>query len=300
MYQFKVFVRLFSLLFISVFYINGAHALGSESTKKAATAHNPPHSLMRDLNADGILDFITTHSKLGGVTVALGLGNGNFEHPLNYLTGRKSLTVRIRDFNSDNNLDLVAYNHKRKMVTVLLGDGNGGFTDQKTFRMNPAPAAAQPTPNTTDPSSSASVTAVAPAAVSATAVTGIAALEQSIHQKINAYRASRGLTALSLNATISNVARTHSQNMASGTVPFGHQGFDTRVQTLSKTFTFRSAGENVAYNFGFSDPATTAVDGWLKSQGHLNNIIGAYNLTGIGVARNSKGEYYFTQIFWRQ
>jgi uncharacterized protein YkwD len=186
------------------------------------------------------------------------------------------------------------------MVSVLLGDGDGGFTDQKTFRMNPAPAAAQPTPNNPDPSSSVSVTAVAPAAVSATAVTGIAALEQSIHQKINAYRASRGLPALSLNATISNVARTHSQNMASGTVPFGHQGFNTRVQTLSKTFTFRSAGENVAFNFGFSDPVTTAVNGWLKSQGHLDNIIGAYNLTGVGVARNSKGEYYFTQIFWRQ
>ena len=131
-------------------------------------------------------------------------------------------------------------------------------------------------------------------------VTEIAALEQSVHQKINAYRASRTLPALALNATISNVARSHSQNMATGRVPFGHQGFDARVQTVSRTFTLRTAGENVAYNQGYSDPAAAAVNGWLKSPGHLNNIVGTYNLTGIGVARNSNGEYFFTQIFWRQ
>lgn len=133
MYQFKVFVRSISLLFISVFYLNGAHALGTESTKaKTATASNPPRSMMRDLNADGILDFITTHSKRGGVSIAMGLGNGKFERPMrNYLTGKKPLTVRIRDFNGDNTLDVIAYNFKRKIVSVLLGDGNGGFTAQK-------------------------------------------------------------------------------------------------------------------------------------------------------------------------
>jgi uncharacterized protein YkwD len=105
---------------------------------------------------------------------------------------------------------------------------------------------------------------------------------------------------LSLNATISQVARIHSQNMASGSVPFGHQDFDTRVQTLSQTFTYRDVGENVSYNQGYSDPVAVAVNGWLNSPGHLNNIVGSFNLTGIGVASNNKGEYFFTQIFWRQ
>ena len=30
---------------------------------------------------------------------------------------------------------------------------------------------------------------------------------------------------------------------------------------------------------------------------HYENIIGDFNLTGIGVAVNEKNEYYFTQIF---
>lgn len=311
----KLFARLTFLLFMSAIYVTAAYATGAEGAPakivsnstitnalnqknnkpKAANAKNPPESQMRDLNADGILDFITTKSKRGGVSIALGLGNGNFEQRLNYLTGRKPLTVRIRDFNNDNTLDLAAYNLKRKRIAILYGDGSGRFTTQKIYRMNPAIATIPPGQN--NPPPPAQTVAPSPAPAPATEV---AALEQSVHQKINAYRASRSLPALALNATLSHVARIHSQNMASGSVPFGHEGFDARVQTLSQTFTFRSVGENVSYNQGYSDPVAVAVNGWLNSPGHLNNIVGAFNLTGIGVARNNNGEYFFTQIFWRQ
>lgn len=33
------------------------------------------------------------------------------------------------------------------------------------------------------------------------------------------------------------------------------------------------------------------------SAGHLANITGDFDVTGIGVAANEKNEYYFTQIF---
>jgi uncharacterized protein YkwD len=313
MYQFKLFARSIFLLLISALFATAAYALGTEGTSakitsnstnttdltqkknksKAAIAKNPPESQVRDLNADGILDFITTKSKRGGVTIALGLGNGKFGQRMNYLTGRKPLTVRIRDFNNDNALDVAAYNFKRKRISILFGDGNGSFTDEKTYRINPGLVTIPPGQNNPTPPAETGAPSPAP-------VTEIAALELSVHQKINAYRASRSLPALALNATISNVARSHSQNMASGSMPFGHQGFDARVQTLSGTFTLRSAGENVAYNQGYSDPAAAAVNGWLTSPGHLNNIVGSYNLTGIGVARKSNGEYFFTQIFWLQ
>jgi uncharacterized protein YkwD len=124
-----------------------------------------------------------------------------------------------------------------------------------------------------------------------------AAIEDSIFRQINQYRASQRLPALTRNATIDAQARTHSQKMANGQVKFGHSGFEQRVKAIATTIPYRSAAENVAYNQGFSDPATKAVQGWLKSPGHLGNIRGNYNLTGIGVARNSKGEVYFTQIF---
>ena len=146
MYQFKLFAQSTLLLFFSTIFVTAAHALGAEGTSakiasnstnsktnkpKAAIANNPPESQMRDLNSDGILDFITTKSKRGGVSIAMGLGNGKYEPRMNYLTGRKPLTVRIKDFNNDNTLDLAAYNFKRKRIAILFGDGNGSFTEQK-------------------------------------------------------------------------------------------------------------------------------------------------------------------------
>ncbi|AFY35774.1 CAP domain-containing protein [Calothrix sp. PCC 7507] len=132
----------------------------------------------------------------------------------------------------------------------------------------------------------------------AQANTNTGALEESVFKQINQYRASQKLPALTRNASIDNQARIHSQNMANGKVAFGHQGFPQRVQAIA--IPYRGAAENVAYNQRYSDPATRAVQGWLKSSGHLANIKGNYNLTGIGVASNRKGEIYFTQIFIRK
>lgn len=126
-----------------------------------------------------------------------------------------------------------------------------------------------------------------------------ASIEQAVHTQINDYRQKQGLPPLTINKNISDIARTHSQNMADGKVPFSHNGFQERVQAIATTISYSSAAENVAYNMGYTDPATKAVKGWLNSSGHLKNIRGNYNLTGIGVAKNAKGEYYFTQLFIR-
>lgn len=131
------------------------------------------------------------------------------------------------------------------------------------------------------------------------ALSSISALEQSIHQQINAYRRSHNLPPLTLDSRISAQASTHSQAMASGKVPFGHDGFDQRVQVIRRTIPYRAASENVAFNQGYSNPDVQAVQGWIKSAGHRVNIEGQYDLTGIGITRNTKGEYYFTQIFIR-
>jgi uncharacterized protein YkwD len=122
-------------------------------------------------------------------------------------------------------------------------------------------------------------------------------LEKSVFDQINRYRTSKGLPKLLLNAKISRQARLHSLNMANGKAPFSHQGFRRRVSAIP--IRYRSAGENLAFNLGYSDPAQEAVTGWLHSSGHLANIKGNYNMTGIGVATNSQGEVYLTQIFLR-
>ncbi|MBU7586515.1 MAG: CAP domain-containing protein [Nostoc sp. TH1S01] len=130
---------------------------------------------------------------------------------------------------------------------------------------------------------------------SSTTTFNTTALEKSVFEQINRYRVSKKLPKLTLNANISRQARIHSQNMAKGKVPFSHNGFEKRV--IATSIRFNSAGENVAVNQGYSNPASQAVIGWLESPGHLKNIKGNYNLTGVGVATNQQGEVYLTQIF---
>lgn len=125
----------------------------------------------------------------------------------------------------------------------------------------------------------------------------LTALEQSIYEQINQYRQSRNLSPLKLDSRITEQARLHSQAMASGRVPFGHQGFEQRAGAIKRVIPYRKAAENVAYNQGYRAPDREAVQGWLKSISHRTNIEGQYDLTGIGIAKNAKEEYYFTQIF---
>jgi uncharacterized protein YkwD len=112
---------------------------------------------------------------------------------------------------------------------------------------------------------------------------------------INKHRGEKGLSKLQMDAFISEIAEKHSRQMANGTVPFGHKGFDKRVKTISKHIDhINGFAENVAYgNIG----AKEVVQMWLGSKGHRKNIEGNYKLTGIGIAATRDGTLYFTQIF---
>jgi uncharacterized protein YkwD len=129
------------------------------------------------------------------------------------------------------------------------------------------------------------------------AATSPSAMEQAILTQVNAYRQSKGLSPLVNDSRVTDQARRHSENMAAGRTPFGHTGFQDRVKAIAKVIPYQGAAENVAYNMGYKDPVTQAVQGWIKSTGHRQNMEGKYDLSGIGVAKNAKGEYYFTQVF---
>lgn len=120
-------------------------------------------------------------------------------------------------------------------------------------------------------------------------------LELAVFRRVNAYRQARGLAFLVRNGRLAEQARLHSQAMARGAIPFGHDGFAGRLQEAAVPCLI--AAENVAFNRGHADPVAAAVTGWLKSADHRANIEGRYDLTGIGVARDTAGIYYFTQIF---
>jgi len=120
-------------------------------------------------------------------------------------------------------------------------------------------------------------------------------MEEQILYYTNKFRKSKGLPPLQLNETISREARDHSRDMASGRTGFGHEGFEERVDHVSKKLgRVASAAENVAY--GNLD-AAGVVNGWIKSPGHRRNMLGNYNLIGIGAARGKGKIIFFTQVF---
>jgi uncharacterized protein YkwD len=126
------------------------------------------------------------------------------------------------------------------------------------------------------------------------------AIEQAIHNRINQYRSRNGLPPLRLDDRLSQMARTHSDAMAVGRVGFGHQGFERRGKAIQKIMGYSSMAENVAYSGGLNRPDQQAVETWLRSASHRDNIEGQFDTTGIGVALSPNGRYYFTQIFVRR
>jgi uncharacterized protein YkwD len=120
-------------------------------------------------------------------------------------------------------------------------------------------------------------------------------IEEDILYYVNLDRKSKGLRALRLNKIESSIAEQHSRNMASGKVPFGHNGLQTRAKAIRKQIGgITLVGENVASG---QMTAKEAVEGWLQSPGHKRNIEGDFTLTGIGWAKDKRGMIYFTQIF---
>jgi uncharacterized protein YkwD len=123
-------------------------------------------------------------------------------------------------------------------------------------------------------------------------------IEKAVFDGVNHYRKSQGLLECELDKDLSEICRFHSEEMARGSRSFGHDRFNDRVKAI--TFSYEEVAENVASNRGHSDPVEAAVAGWIKSNGHRENMKGKYNVTGVGVAQNARGQYYFTQIFVRR
>ncbi len=119
----------------------------------------------------------------------------------------------------------------------------------------------------------------------------LAALELSIHNQIDRYRQSLNLPPLIIDPAISAQARAHSREMAqAGTLSHTMDSVDLQRK-------YPTAAENIATTQDFPDPDRIAVQNWIASPAHQQHILGNYNLTGIGVAKNAQGEYFFTQIF---
>ena len=124
-----------------------------------------------------------------------------------------------------------------------------------------------------------------------------AAYQQEVVNLVNKERAKYGLSALKSNASLANVATIKSQDM------IDKNYFDHTSPTYGSPFdmmkqfgiSYKTAGENIA--MGQKTP-TEVVNAWMNSPGHRANILNEnFTQIGVGVAKNSKGQLYWTQMF---
>ena len=152
---------------------------------------------------------------------------------------------------------------------------------------------------------SARYTAGVASTVSSNAVTpaAIRALERDAFQLINLERSQAGLPSLNWSDKLADVARLHSNNMAEQNF-FSHRGLDglmvdERAEKLN-IGPWTAIGENIAFMRGFEDPVAIAVEKWLNSPRHKENLLNPnWKESAVGLAVSGDGKYYFTQVFIR-
>lgn len=111
---------------------------------------------------------------------------------------------------------------------------------------------------------------------------------------INTYRTSIGLNALEIVNHISFKSEEHDYYMISNNV-VNHNDFVARSENMIRILGAKKVGENIAFNFNAPE---AAVDAWLKSQRHKENIEGDYTHFGIAIRENPEtGKKYYTNIF---
>jgi uncharacterized protein YkwD len=150
-------------------------------------------------------------------------------------------------------------------------------------------------------SSVVNVDYVRPRVVAATDPSTIASTEREVFALINKKRADAGLDALRWNDELAELARQHSDDMARFKY-FSHRGNDgTMVDDRADKIglgSWQAIGENIAFERGFDDAASFAVEQWMESPEHKRNLLDKrWKESGIGVAILPDGTYYFTQVF---
>ena len=136
-------------------------------------------------------------------------------------------------------------------------------------------------------------------------------ITQKIFEKTNTIRTSRGLSELTQNDDMDQLAQLHSDNMVEHNFydHVDHQGKSPSQRADDLNFEWRRIAENIAQvpwhenvlKCGNTRSAESisecVVEGWRNSPGHYANMIGEFDQLGVGVAFTNDSIAYFTQVF---
>lgn len=120
---------------------------------------------------------------------------------------------------------------------------------------------------------------------------------------VNGARHARGLGPLTEDAALSRAAYDHSVELAARRI-LDHRSTNPATHTMTMRIeaagaTWTRAAENLAsMTSRASDVPGGTVRMWLESDGHRANMLGAeYTHTGVGVAVDTRGVWYITQLY---
>lgn len=131
--------------------------------------------------------------------------------------------------------------------------------------------------------------------------------EQRVIEATNAFRASRGLPALTPAVALIRIAQGHARNMArqdryGDSDRNGHvlDGRDMAYRIRAGGYAFARVAENVGYQLNRPDPVASMMQGWRESSGHRRNmLLDDITQFGVGAAQGRSGRWYFVQLFGR-
>ncbi|XOQ48594.1 MAG: SCP domain-containing protein [Eubacteriales bacterium] len=153
-------------------------------------------------------------------------------------------------------------------------------------------------PNSSSANSATGSKPASQSSPSSTASTGSdSSFQNQVVQLVNQERAKAGLKALTVNSQLTKTATLKSEDMAKlnyfdHTSPTYGSPFDMMKQF---GISYRTAGENIA--MGQTSPQQV-MQGWMNSPGHRANILNSsFTQIGVGIAKNAKGQYIWTQQF---
>ena len=121
-------------------------------------------------------------------------------------------------------------------------------------------------------------------------------IEQDLLDIVNEHRLSLKTNTLVFSDVAYKYANLHTDYMISkGSI--SHDNFSSRASNIDSEISVEMVAENVAKDY---QSALEAFEGWYISSSHKKTMEGDFTHTGISVKKDDLGNYYFTQLFYKQ
>jgi uncharacterized protein YkwD len=125
--------------------------------------------------------------------------------------------------------------------------------------------------------------------------------EQRLLDLLNKERSKKELPALRPDPLLFKASRAHAKNMAKQRKMEHDLDGKTPPQRVEAAgYDWGKVSENIAMAEDGEPPLSEIVKQWMESKTHRENLLDKkVSETGLGIARNDKGEIYYAQVFAR-